>query len=255
MIRKEKNMKKLFIILTAFIIIMNSIFSVSASDSISFKLSDCSCDKNRLFSIDMIATSDTKLSAATFEFTYNKSLFEFRSIKAKNEEAEISYNELDSCVKAVFLNTFGQNIKNGDIIFTLNFKSLTSGDGNIDFSVSECVSPDIEYINIGTCTSSNVTVNSKRSNVEATEKDSSKSDSKENKKSTSKKSKNQTETTVQATYDELGPLNPTHNWTLAFFIMGICLGVGAVTLVIVIYFVSKRIINNIKNKTDKSSDF
>ena len=238
-------MKRFIVILIAFSILYTSIFTVFASTSISFELTDCTCDINRLFSVEMVAKSDIKLSAATFEFTYDKKLFEFKNIKVKNKESEISYNELNNCVKTVFLNTFGQDIKNGDVIFTLNFKSVKAGNGQIGFTVSDCVSPDIEYIDIGNCTSGNITINDKQSNVSNSEKSSKTSTDKDK---SSKKSKKQTETTSSSTYDELGILNPVDNWILKYFLSGICIGVGSVIIILILYFVPRHIIKKIKNK-------
>lgn len=245
-------MKKYFILFITIYIILSSSFSVSAIDTISFKLSDCNCDKNRLFTVDMIAQSDIKLSAATFEFTYDKSLFEFRSIKTTDESSQISYNELDNCVKSVFLNTFGQDIGSEEVIFTLTFKSINSGTGNINFSVSECVSSDVKFIDIETCTSSTVTINSTKTEKQN---NSSKKPAKEKETSETKKSEENTETTSVSTIDELGILNPIDNWSITYFFMGLCLGISFVIIVLLIYFISRRIINNINNKKNNSSDF
>ncbi len=244
-------MKKIFLILIAICLIVSSSFSVSAKDTISFELSDCNCDKNRLFTVDMIAHSDIKLSAGTFEFTYDKRLFEFRSIKTFDENSQISYNELDNSVKAVFLNAFGHSLKNDEIIFTITFKSINSGVGNINFSVSECVSPDIKFIDIGTCTSSTVTINNnqKEEQINHTTKP-----KKEN-TTTKPQKKEEKNTTSISTIDNLGTLNPVDNWNMRYFVMGICLGVGFVIIVLLIYFISLRIIKNIKSKNDESSDF
>ncbi len=245
-------MKKYFLILITICLILSSSLSVSAIEIVSFELSDCNCDKNRLFTVDMIAESDIKLSAATFEFTYNQNLFEFRSIKTTDENSQISYNELDSSVKAVFLNAFGQIINSKEVIFTLTFKSINSGTGSINFSVSECVSSDVEFIEIGTCTSSTVTINSTQTDEQNNNR--STKPKKEKETSETKLSKEETETTSVSTIDELGVLNPVDNWNIRYFFAGLCLGVGFIIIVLLIYFISLRIIKNIKNKNDESSD-
>lgn len=252
-IHKEtyNNMKKYFLIFITIFLIISSSFTVSAIDTVSFELSNCNCDKNRLFTVNMIAQSDIKLSAATFEFTYNQNLFEFRSIKTTDENSQISYNELNNGVKAVFLNAFGQDISSKEIIFTLTFKSINSGTGNINFSVSECVSPDIQFVDIGTCTSSTVTINSTNSEEQNNR---STKPKKETETSETKKSEEETEVTTLSTIDELGILNPIDNWDTRYFFMGLWLGIAFVSLVILIYFISQRIINKFKNNNNKSSD-
>jgi len=199
----------------------------------------------------MIAQSDIKLSAATFEFTYNQNLFEFRSIKTTDENSQISYNELDNSVKAVFLNAFGQDISSNEVIFILTFKAIESGLGNINFSVSECVSSDVNFIDIGTCTSSTVTINSTKTDEQNNH---STKPKKEKETSEIKKSKEENETTSVSTIDELGILNPIDNWNIRYFVMGLCLVIGFVIIVLLIYFISLRIIKNIKNKNHDSSD-
>lgn len=247
-------MKKVLTLFITLVLIASSIFTVSANQSVSFEISNCTCDTNRLFTVNIVAKSDIKLSAATFEFTYDKNLFEFRSAKVTDEESKISYNELDSYVKAVFLNPFGKDIKNGDTIFTLTFKSISSGTGYIDFTVSDCVSPDIEFIEIGNCKSGSVTVNGKQAEDNDSKNESSKSSSKTDKSSNSKKSEKDTETTSASTIDELGTLNPIDDRTMRYFIAGICMGTGVVIFIMIIYFVSRKIISKRKDKDYKSSD-
>lgn len=151
-------MKKLLSFLIIIILIFSSFVSVFAADAVSFDITDCESEKNRLFTIDVVAECNTKLSACTFEFTYDKNMIEFRSAKATDEESRITTNEKSNCLKAVYLNANGKSIKNGEAIFTLTFKAVNSGVGYIDFNVSDCVDSNVEFLDIGNCTSSKVTI-------------------------------------------------------------------------------------------------
>ena len=58
---------------------------------------------NRLFSVALSANSGNRLSAATFEFTYDPDYIEFRKVKAVNNGSKIQVNkkrcELYGCWK------------------------------------------------------------------------------------------------------------------------------------------------------------
>ncbi len=68
-------MKKLFLCVACLILITLSVFSVSAGEVVSFECEDTSCDNNRLVTVNVRAESDKKLSAATFEFTFDGDMF------------------------------------------------------------------------------------------------------------------------------------------------------------------------------------
>ena len=230
-----------------------SLVTVFSATKVDFTLKDCSTDNNRLFTISMTADCDKKLSAASFEFTYDKSMFEFRSAKVSDDTSKISYNELDDKVKLVFLNTDGVDINNETSIFTLTFKSVKSGNGYIDFYVSDCVDSDINSIVIGKCTSAKITVNSKSSNSSSDKSNGSdKSGKSDSSNSKSERGKTE-ETTAASTYDELGQLNSFDNPNTRLLIIGVVLGASLIAAVMLIYNIFKRIKLNI-NKRKNSPD-
>lgn len=130
----KRNLLRFFIlIITVVLLSYGSLITAYSANKVDFVLSDYNCDNNRLFTISMTADSDKKLCAASFEFTYDKSMFEFRSAKVSDKTSKIAYNELSDKVKLVLLNADGINIINGESIFTLTFKAVKSGTGYIDF--------------------------------------------------------------------------------------------------------------------------
>lgn len=238
-------MKKIFILLITSIIILSSCVSVYASEDVSFTMTDCECDNNRLFTVDIIAESDSKFSAATFEFTYDKSMFEFREAKVSDDNARITTNETNNTLKAVYLNALGKDISSKSTIFTLKFKAIDSGVGYIDFNVSDCVNSDAEFIDIGNCSSAKVTVSGKStdSNEESESSDKGK-DSKNSKKS----NKKENETTTPSTVDDLGFLNSINDKSTRFLLIGMCVGASAIVLVVMGYFILQKIKSKFKKK-------
>lgn len=249
-----RNIFRLFIlIITVVLLSSGSLITAFSSTKVDFVLNDCNCDNNRLFTISMTADSDKKLCAASFEFTYDKSMFEFRSAKLSDKSSKIAYNELSDKVKLVFLNADGINIINGEIIFTLTFKAVKSGTGYIDFFVSDCVDSDINSIDAGKCTSAKITVNSK-SEKSGSDKSNISDKSEKSESSGSKSERKKTEeTTSVSTYDEIGQLNSFDNPNTRLLIIGIVLGASLIAAVMLAYNIFKRIKSN-RNKRKNSPD-
>lgn len=240
-------------IITVVLLSSGSLITAFSSTKVDFVLNDCNCDNNRLFTISMTADSDKKLCAASFEFTYDKSMFEFRSAKLSDKSSKIAYNELSDKVKLVFLNADGINIINGEIIFTLTFKAVKSGTGYIDFFVSDCVDSDINSIDAGKCTSAKITVNSK-SEKSGSDKSNISDKSEKSESSGSKSERKKTEeTTSVSTYDEIGQLNSFDNPNTRLLIIGIVLGASLIAAVMLAYNIFKRIKSN-RNKRKNSPD-
>ncbi len=250
-------MKKLFILITTAVFILISITNVSASESVSFELTDCNCNKNRLFTVEMVATCSSPLSAASFEFTYDKSMFEYRSSKVTDVDSQIAVNEIDDKIKAVYLNTYGKNIKNGEVIFTITFKAVKSGVGYIDFNVSDCVNSDVKSISAGKCTSAKITVsgNSSDEDENSNNKTSkSKNNSSDSENKAAKKSSRDKDEAIEAaaTADEFGALNPIDDKSTRFLFIGICIGVSILALFLLAFYIGRHTIK--KNKNDDDSD-
>lgn len=246
---KRNLLRFLIFIITVVLLSYGSLITAFSANKVDFVLSDYNCDNNRLFKISMTADSDKKLCAASFEFTYDKSMFEFRSAKVSDKTSKIAYNELSDKVKLVFLNADGINIINGEIIFTLTFKAVKSGTGYIDFFVSDCVDSDINSIDAGKCTSAKITVNSK-SEKSGSDKSNSSDKSEKSESSGSKSERKKTEeTTAVSTYDEIGQLNSFDNPNTRLLIIGIVLGASLIAAVMLAYNIFKRIKSNrIKRK-------
>lgn len=233
--------------MTVVLLSYGSLITASSANNVYFVLSDCNCDNNRIFTISMTADSDKKLCAASFEFTYDKSMFEFRSAKASDKTSKIAYNELSDKVKLVFLNADGININNGESIFTLTLKAVKSGTGYIDFFVSDCVDSDINSIDAGKCTSAKITVNSKSDKSDSDKSNSSDNAGKSESSGSKSERKKTEESTSVSSYDEIGQLNSFDNPNTRLLIVGIALGSSIIAAGMLVY----NIIKKIKSNSDK----
>lgn len=236
--------KKILIFYLAIVITVVTMFSAFATDNIDFKLNNVECNANRIFEIEVVASSGQGLCAVTFEFTYDKSMFEFRGTKSSETGASVKSNELDNCVKAVYLCADGADISGGKTIFTVTFKAIKAGTGYIDFSVYECVDQNIEFMQIGNCTSAKVNVKGNTDNVKSTDNNSSKSSksSENSEKSNSSKGKSTKieTTTSQATVDNLGIINPINDNKMNYIFIGILIGGLIVSALVVAFFLGRK---------------
>ena len=144
-----RTMKKLFsIILILAALLQISLTSAFATASVSFEMQNADMKPNRLFSVALSANSGNRLSAATFEFTYDPDYIEFRKVKAVNNGSKIQVNKKSGKVKVVFLNSEGQNISGGSDVLTLDFKTIKEGTAYIDYTVNQCVDSDVNFMEV-----------------------------------------------------------------------------------------------------------
>ncbi len=247
-------MKKVVSILSALLIIMVSYQSVFAAENISFELTNCEASQNKSFSVDLIAKSSIELSAATFEFKYDKTMIEFKNIKADN--SKVKYNELDGSVKVSYLCADGKNINNGNAILTITFKAMNLGNCFVDFSASDCVDSNANFIDVGSCSSANIQVgNSKEENN-----NSSKSSSESDKNTKNSKSKNSSHTgsaddeTSDSAFNDFGLLNNIDDKSTRFLIIGIAVGSSIIAISLIVYLIIKKHLTKKEKDKDTTTD-
>lgn len=246
-------MKRITTIFIICNIIILSVFSTSAADSISFNLADAESKKGRLVEISVEAECSKKLSAALFEFTYDKSMFEFKNVKTSDDNTIVKANELDRCVKAIYLSTYGTDISNTKSIFTITLKALKEGTGYLDFSVYDCVDADVKSMQVGTCTSAEIKItgsgNDSNDNQDKVSEDNTKSDGKSSKRASSIK-----ESTGDSTIDNLGLLNEIEDKNLNYIIIGVAIGVASVILLLCVYMFLRKLEQKFKKKEESTED-
>lgn len=235
-------MKKLFsIILILVALLQISLTSAFATASVSFEMQNADMKPNRLFSVALSANSANRLSAATFEFTYDADYIEFRKIKAVNNGSKIQVNKKSGKVKVVFLNSEGQNISGGSDVLTLDFKTIKEGTAYIDYTVNQCVDSDVNFMDVGSCTASCIRIYKNASGTVSG--GSSSSSNKNSTQATGKggKSKHPTEpTTVNASDDEYIDYNPIKDKQIKFFLAGMGITAGCLAILAVAYAIGKK---------------
>lgn len=237
--------------LASVFLVFASAFTAFSAENISFTLSDNSTNNNRLFTVSMKASCSKKLCAASFEFTYDKSMFSFRSADSDDDSTILKSFESDNSVKLVFLNTDGKNINNGSVIFNLTFKAIEKGTGYIDFYASDCVDADVNPINIGSCTSAKITVGSDNDSDKS--KNSDQSEISDGGGNHSVRGDEQTASTL-ASLDEIGTLNLFDDQNTRFLIIGIALGACLIAGFLIVCNVIKKVksrSSDNKNSSDK----
>ena len=207
-------MKKLFAILSVFLFI--PILSVSAAETVSFSISNVECRNNRLIDVEIRAKSPKKLSAALFEFYFDRNILEFRGASAP-KGSDVVANENSERVRLSYLCTYGADISEETAIFTLEFKTLSEGSAPINFKVEDCVDSDILQMTAGSCTAGTVTITPKASDQvgrtdtqtksKASSQTSKSEKSKSGKSSDKQSSSDKAKDTSQSSVNDLGELN------------------------------------------------
>ena len=253
-------MKKLLLLILVICVI--PVTRVCAADSVSFSVDSIECKNNRLIEVNVNAQCGKKLSAALFEFSYDKSILEFRGVKTPSDSMT-EYNENANGVKLSYLCADGADISASRPIFTLKFKSVGEGRTNIAYSVSDCVDSDVQQMTIGDCTSGSVTVTSKAKDTgSASAKNSSQtsktaSKSKSSKQSASSASAAQTTGTAtgdSSSYKDLGNVNDViqKDFDKATPIIILCTSI--VIFIAFIGFLIHKIVSSRIAKQDKKDD-
>lgn len=235
-------MKKLFSTFCILSVLMLlSINCILATGKVSFEMQNADMKPNRLFTVALSAKSDKRLSAATFEFTYDADYMEFRKVKAANSGSKIQVNKKSGNVKVVFLNSEGQNISGGSDVLTLDFKTIKEGTAYIDYTVNQCVDSDVNFMDVGSCTASCIRI---YKNASGTVSGGISSSSNENStQATGKggKSKHPTEpTTVNASDDKYIDYNPIKDKQIKFFLAGMGITAGCLAVLAVAYAIGKK---------------
>ena len=122
-------------IISVFLItLLLSTVHVSAADSVSFSADSVECKNNRLIEVNFYAECGKMLSAATYEFSFDKSILEFRGVGTPSGTI-VEYNEKPNSVKLSYLCKNGADISSKAAIFTLKFKSINEGSTDISYTV------------------------------------------------------------------------------------------------------------------------
>lgn len=257
-------MKRISIVIFTFILIFCITFSVSAAETVNFSLQSAEAKKDRIVTLDLKCDNSDLLAAGIFEFTYDKSILEFRGTEC-DDGIKVKYNEMDNNIKLVYYNQSEISVESG-VIFKLKFKTIDYGEADITYKAYQCVDNTPNDIIAGKCIAGNINVkpnaveteNVSGSNASsaASEKDKSAKD----KKTKDKSSKNSgsgndddSDDPDKPALDDLGEINdveenPGSNALLYFILIGI----GVLILTLTVIQIIKKLRAGKSNKTNKN---
>ncbi len=243
------------------ILILLSVFPASASGTVSFETGSITCKNNRVIAVNVNAQGNGKLSAAIFEFSFDKSILDFRGTDSPDGTLT-EHTETENGVRVCFLCSDGKALSGQTALFSLSFKSVAEGESEIGFTVKDCADSDAQWMNIGSCTAGTVTVSSRADDSVGTtetkqpkkQSDASSAENKGSSKSSSSKSedKNEKQENAEATIHDLGTLNSVEETAPDSFTPIIVLCASAAVAAAVIGFIIYQIKS--KKKNDSSDD-
>ena len=257
-------MKRISIVIFTFILIFCITFSVSAAETVNFSLQSAEAKKDRIVTLDLKCDNSDLLAAGIFEFSYDKSILDFRGTEC-DDGIKVKYNESDNNIKLVYYNQSEISVESG-VIFKLKFKTLNYGEAVISYKAYQCVDNTPNDINAGKCSAGNINVkpnavetenvSGSKSSSAASEKEKSTKD----KKTKDKSSKNSgsgddddPDDPDKPALDDLGEINdveenPGSNALLYFILIGI----GALILTLTVIQIIKKLRAGKSNKTNKN---
>lgn len=241
-------MKKIFCIFILIAFIFTFTITVSAKEYISFDCLDTTCKNNRLVEIQVTAQSNKKLCAAYFEFSFDRTMFEFRKVTSSNDNSKVKANDDNNCIKVMYLNTWGEDISNNKVIFTITLKAIKAGTSYLNYTVEECVDEDVKFIEIGNCKASKITVTGKQSDLSSNKGDPKPSSQISTNKSNSEYSE-QPSSSVAIT--QIGTISNDNNNFIIYALVG---SVITLCIVAIIYMINMIIKSNSKNNNTKNKD-
>lgn len=206
-------MKRFFTVL--FLLTILSVFSASAAGSVSIETGSVTCRSNRLVEVPVTAQGSGKLSAALFEFTFDKAVLEYRDIHTP-EGSEVVCAEKGDGIRLSYLCTDGVPLAEQTTLFSVEFKTLADGAAEIGFRVMDCTDSDAQWMDVGSCLAGTVTVSSSaddsigKAESQPKQKAASSAESKESSKSGASKSSAKAkdkQTTTASPVQDLGKLN------------------------------------------------
>ena len=137
------------------------VFCVNASGKVDYSLYCENCDKDRLFTVDVLANGNTDIAAVTLCITFDPNYMEFRSMSGANSAFEVDHSLESGKVSAIILCPYGYKFNGKARLLTYKFKSIKSGTTNIKLSVKDAVNNKCKSVQIGNVYSTTLTINSK----------------------------------------------------------------------------------------------
>lgn len=133
--------------------------SFTATRQVDYFLKAESCDKDRLFNVDVYVEGKTNLAAIEVAITFDSNYMEFRRVYGANDAFEIQHKQSDGKISTIMLCSYGYSFSGKAKLMTFQFKSLKSGNTIINTHISDPVNKDLNSIPVGNVYGCLVTIN------------------------------------------------------------------------------------------------
>jgi len=158
-------LKRFIAIVLCLVTIFASVVIINAENSVSVRSGDVKVNNNRLFDVDIYVDSFFSFTAATFEFSYDNRMMEYREVSTEVSGGMVRATDKESKVKAIFLKNDGVSA-NGEVkLFSVKFKSIAEGSCNVAISMYDVVDNNAMSTNNETSTQIVVSVSGGKSSV------------------------------------------------------------------------------------------
>jgi len=158
-------LKRFIAIVLCLVTIFASVVIINAENSVSVRSGDVKVNNNRLFDVDIYVDSSFSFTAATFEFSYDNRMMEYREVSTEVSGGMVRATDKESKVKAIFLKNDGVSA-NGEVkLFSVKFKSIAEGSCNVAISMYDVVDNNAMSTNNETSTQIVVSVSGGKSSV------------------------------------------------------------------------------------------
>lgn len=148
-------LKRLFCVLAA-IVIFPGCHTVFAAEVFSLAADNVRCSGRGTAQVDIVSKNSVKIFAFTLDIACSDTEVEF--VKAeKYGDGKISHHSENGRTKLVYYCKNGRSLSVNDKLFTLRFKSQSRTGFSLNFSISQCVNGDAEFMDSGgnfSCTAS-----------------------------------------------------------------------------------------------------
>ncbi|MGN0460017.1 MAG: hypothetical protein ACI4HL_03780 [Ruminococcus sp.] len=133
--------------------------SYSASGKVNYSLNAETCDKDRLFNVDVYVEGKANISAVDVSISFDSSYMEFRRVYGANDAFEIQHKQSNGKISTIILCSYGYSFNGKAKLMTFQFKSIKSGETLINTQIADPVDKNLNSIPIGNVYGCKVSIN------------------------------------------------------------------------------------------------
>ncbi|MGN1131749.1 MAG: hypothetical protein ACI4RL_02495 [Ruminococcus sp.] len=133
--------------------------SFSAFERVNYSLNAETCDKDRLFNVDVYVEGKANISAVDIAISFDSSYMEFRRVYGANDAFEIQHKQSNGKISTIILCSYGYSFNGKAKLMTFQFKSIKSGETLVNAQISDPVDKNLNSIPIGNVYGCKVSIN------------------------------------------------------------------------------------------------